>query len=88
MKYSKDKYIHINNDWALQGDEMCITLYRKRIAKSGGIQYDAKGYFQDYPYALQRMVDMDIGPLNNIQFICDKIEQLRNDIQTAFKNQK
>jgi two-component SAPR family response regulator len=86
VKQSKDQYIHINNDWALHGDERHITLYKKHLTEKGTIYYDAKGYFQDYIYALQRMIDMDIGPLNNIQYICERIDQLRNDIETMIKH--
>ena len=85
MKHSKDKYIHINNEWALHGDEHHITLYKKHLTETGIIYYDAKGYFQDYPYALQRLVDMDIGSINNVQYICDRIDELRKDITALFK---
>jgi hypothetical protein len=85
MKYSKDKYIHINNKWAIQGDDMCITLYQKRLTEKGVVQYDAKGYFNDLAHTLQRMIDMDIQPLNNIQYICERIDELRKDISDALQ---
>jgi hypothetical protein len=85
MKYSKDKYIHINDEWAIQGDELCVTLYRKRFTENGVLQYDAKGYFQDLAYALQRMIDMDIQGLNNIQYMCERMDELRKDIMDTLK---
>jgi hypothetical protein len=86
MKHSKDKYIHINNEWALQSEELGVTLYRKRMSEKGILQYDVKGYYQDFPHALKRMIDMDIQGLNNVQYICSRMDELRKDISDAFQS--
>ena len=83
MKNSKDKYIHIGTDWALQGNETCITLFRRRVTPKGKVQYDPKGYFIDYPYALKRMIDMEIGPLNVVEDIVKAIDNLRDHIDNS-----
>ena len=78
--------IHIGTDYALQGDRMCITLFKRRVTEKGKVQYDPLGYYQDFPYALKRMVDMEIGPLNVVEDIVRAIDNLREHIDTALSS--
>jgi len=84
MKDGKDEMIHVGPNYALQGDSLCITLYKRRVTKKGKAQFDAVGYFVDFKQALKRMVDMDIGPLNNIESIVAAVDNLREHIDFVF----
>ena len=82
MKHAKDDLLHINKTWAVKGDDLCLTLYRKRIAKeSGQLQFDAKGYFTSWESLLHRLIDLDINPRKNIEHIVDRILDLKNSIR-------
>jgi hypothetical protein len=78
MKTSKNEMIHIGPDWALKGDELCLTLYKRRINDKGVEQWDAKGYYPDFHQAYKAMVQKEIGPLNNIKNIIMAIDNLRD----------
>ena len=80
VKASKNTMIHIGPDWAVQGDEDCLTLYRRRINKKGKEQWDAKGYYSDYHELYRAMVRKEIGPLNNIESIIKAIDNLHDFI--------
>ncbi len=80
MKHAKDNLLHINNTWAVSGDNLCLTLYRKRVAKSGQLQLDAKGYFTSWEALLHRLIDLDINPRKNIEHIVDSIQELKEHI--------
>jgi len=77
MKTSKDNMIHIGPDWAISGDELCITLYRRRITQNGTVQWDAKGYFQNLPDTFKRMVDMELNPSVDFEDIINGIDNLK-----------
>ena len=76
MKQSKNEMIHIGDGWALQGDEVCITLYKRRVTDKGKEQYDPKGYYNNYHEAYRAMVNKEIGPLNNVEKIIKAIDNL------------
>lgn len=61
---------------------MCITLLKRRVTEKGKVQWDAKGYFNNFPEALKRMVDMEIGPLNVVENIVTAIDNLREHIDS------
>lgn len=82
MKNEKEKMIHVGPDYALQGDRLCITLFKRRVTEKGKVQWDPLGYYPDFPYALKRMVDMEIGPLNVIENIVAAIDALREHIDS------
>ena len=78
--------IHIGVDWALQGDETCITLYKRRVTEKGAEQYDAKGYYKDFHQAYKAMVIKEIGPLNNVESIIKAIDGLYDELQKLPNN--
>ena len=82
MKSSKDNMIHIGPDYAIRGDRLCLTLLKRRITEKGKAQWDAIGYYSDYKYALKRMVDYEIGPLNVIEDIVKAVDNLREHIDS------
>jgi hypothetical protein len=82
MKNSKEKMIAIGPDYALSGDRFCITLFKRRVTEKGKVQYDPLGYYQDFPYALKRMIDMEIGPLNVVEDIVKAVDNLREHIDS------
>lgn len=87
MKSSKDNMIHIGPDYAIQGDRYCLTLYKRRIAKKTGLeQYDVIGYFTSIEALFHQLVDMDIGPINNLQDIAERIENLKGWISGTLEN--
>jgi len=86
MKRSKNEMIHIGADWALQGDETCITLYKRRVTEKGAEQYDAKGYYNDFHEAFKAMVIKEIGPLNNVENIIKAIDGLHDTIESLPKS--
>lgn len=74
--------IHIGADYAVQGDRFCLTLFKRRVTEKGKVQWDALGYFEDFKYLLKRLVDMEIGPLNNIESIVNAIDHIREHIDS------
>lgn len=80
MKTSKDNMIHIGLDWAIQGDEFCWTLYKRRVTKKGSAQWDAKGYYISLNDLLKRLVSMDIGPVNNLAYVAQRQDELQKHI--------
>jgi hypothetical protein len=69
--------IHIGPDWALSGDEQCITLYKRRITTKGKLQWDPKGYYLNLEHALKRMVDMEINPITDLEDIVKGLDNLK-----------
>ena len=91
MNHSKDTYIHVNGEWALQADQYCVTLFKKRVAgkkakNAGQLQIDPVGYFGNYEHALQRLVDMDVQPINHIDYMVERISELKKDITKLIKS--
>ena len=84
MKASKNTMIHIGPDWAVQGDDLCLTLYKRRINKKGKEQWDSKGYYPDFQQLLKALVRMEINPINNIEFIVKAIDNLHEYIASKF----
>ena len=84
MKSSKESYIHISPHYALQGDELNVTLYKKRIVeKTGETQFDPIAYFPSLDKALHRVIDLDLGPVNNLKLVLDRIEELKKYISES-----
>ena len=81
MKTSKDNMIHVGPDWALSGDETCITLYKRRITKSNKARFDPKGYFNNLTDAFIRMVDLELNPLYELEDIVEGIDNLKKWIK-------
>jgi len=87
MKESKDNMIVVGADYALQGDSMCITLYKRRVVKNTGlVQWDAIGYFTNIEQAFHRMIDHDVGPINNLQDIAERITEIKKWISDVTQN--
>lgn len=82
MKNSKNKLLYIGPDYALSGDEQCVTLYKRRITKKGTEQYDAKGYFVDHKQALKRMVDMEFNQASSLEQIVKLSDMLKESIDS------
>lgn len=87
MKQSKDNMIHIGSDYAIQGDRYCLTLLKKRIVKkTGNIQWDAVAYFDTFESLFDKLVDMEIMPINNLQDIAERIIELKQWISDTTRN--
>ena len=82
MKTSKNEMIHIGADWGLQGDSMCITLYKRRITEKGQEQWDAIGFYPNFHDAYKAMVQKEIGPLNNVEKIIKAIDNLYDFVRS------
>ena len=87
MKNSKDKILHIGPHFGISGDDICLTLYKRRITQKGAEQWDVVGYFNAgrYDHALQRLLDMEVGGLNTLEDIVKCCDAVKEWIQTAFK---
>lgn len=81
--------IKINDDYSIDSDADCVTVYRAVVGKKG--KSKGKVYLRPYKYfptlksALYVLVDIvaqDEG-LQSVQFVADKIEQLRVDLFKA-----
>ena len=84
MKESKDNFIHIGPDYAIQGDTYCVTIFKRRIVqKTGKVQWDAIAYCSNLEQAYHRLIDMDLGPINNFQDIAERILDLKKWISDA-----
>ena len=83
MKVSKDNMIHIDKDYAIQGDDQSVVLYRKSVTKSGELRLDSGTHFSSLTDALFRLIEMDLGERKSFQAIIDRIDELKNSIITA-----
>ena len=83
MKSSKDKMIHIGPDWALSGDEQCVTLYKRRVTQKGRVQWDAKGYYKNLEHAYLHLIDMELTPLSDLEDVIKGIDHLKKWLSNA-----
>lgn len=81
--------IEIGTDWAVKSDEMCVTLLKKTVSKSGKsegkIVWIAKGYYPTYTMALQAMVEKDIQGLESLDLMVHRIEELKTEIDMKLR---
>jgi len=84
MKQSKDEtIIHINNNWAFQGDQLSITLFEKKINKKGKLDFYTRGHFNNMQQMYNRLIDMEINAAKTLELIVDRIDSLKQDIFTS-----
>ena len=84
MKNSKDDLIHIGSDWALGPDQICVTVFKRRITKKGKVQWDAVSYHNNTYDALQWCVDKEISIRSDIDDIIKGIDDLKKWIKEAW----
>ena len=80
MKNSKDDMLHIGPDYAISGNEDCVTLYKRRITDKGKVQYDAKGYFMNHKQLLRKMVDMELNQVAALDQLVKTSDYLKHCI--------
>lgn len=85
MKNAKDGMLHIHGDYAIQGDDLSVTLYRRRITQKGKLQYDVIGYYVNMEQCFNRLIDIEIGKSSDLEFMLDKIESLKKDLHEAVR---
>ena len=84
MKQSKDNnIIHINNDWAFQGDQLSVTLLEKKINKKGKLDFYTKGHFNNLQQMYNRLIDMEVNSAKTLELMVDQIASLKQDIFTS-----
>ena len=81
MKQSKDdKVIHLNGNWAIEGDAQAVTLYRKRINRKGKLDFYAEGYFPNLQQLFNRLIDIETNSAKTLELMVTAIEDLKRDI--------
>ena len=63
--------IKINKDWALKSDEYNVTLLKNK---------KAVGHYPDFATALKAMVDKDIQNLESLEYMVEKLNTLKAQI--------
>ncbi|MBW1812178.1 MAG: hypothetical protein JRJ39_00520 [Deltaproteobacteria bacterium] len=84
MKQNEDeKFIHINDNWAFQGDQLAITLFEKKVNKKGKLGFYARGHFNNLQQVYSRLIDMEINSARTLELMVDQIASLKQDIFTS-----
>ena len=79
------KLIHLNDDWAFQGDSLSVTLYRKKVSeKTGKLTLRPKGYFNNVEQMFHRLIDLDLNACTSLELVVDRINNLKADIEACF----
>ena len=63
--------ITINKDWALKSDEYNVTLLKNK---------KAVGHYPDFATALKAMIDKDIQNLDSLEYMVNKLNTLKAQI--------
>jgi hypothetical protein len=77
MKTIVDGYLYLKGGYAIQGDSICVTLYKERVTKKGQKQLDVIGYYPDISKAFNRLIDSEINQATDLQYLNEKIAELR-----------
>ncbi|MCK5616178.1 hypothetical protein KAR91_80685 [Candidatus Pacearchaeota archaeon] len=81
MKHSKDEtVIHLNKQYAFDGDALSVTLYEKRVSDKGNLGFFCKGHYNNVADMFYRLIDHDTNSCKSIQEIVDTIDKLKEDI--------
>jgi hypothetical protein len=77
MKTIVDGYLYLKDGYAIQGDSVCVTLYKERVTKKGQKQLDVIGYYPNIPQAFNRLIDSELNQASDLQYLNDKIAELK-----------
>lgn len=76
----------IGNKWRITSDSMCVTVSeRKKHKKTGVVHYVPRWYYNNLGQALEGLIDRDIGGLETLEFVCNRIVELKNEIKLALQ---
>ena len=81
--------IEVTDTYAIDSDDVCVTVYKKRIPKKGKhkgkTQWDGVWYFPNYAQAFKGLLDREINGLNasGFEFVTDRIKSLKAEITAA-----
>lgn len=77
------KGIMVGRNWKVGADSLNIVLYYRQVSKKIGREsWKAYGYYATATNALLELVNQGVRDtkLADLKTVCDKIDQLRNDI--------
>ncbi len=81
--------IHVTENYTLSGDEVCVSVHRKRISKDKKkIDYPTEAYFPNFELALKAVIQKEIsselnGHVSELSVIVEKINGLDKKIETT-----
>ena len=72
----------LNKEWAVMSDQVCVTLCRSYIGKTGKRIWKHLGYYNNLSHALQVFVDKSLQgeEIKSLEHINLRINELKNDI--------
>jgi predicted phage tail protein len=79
----QSKGIVIGKNWKLGADSMNIIVYQREVnKKTKEERWRVHGYFATIANAVMALVNQEVRDtqLANVKTVCDKIDQLHNDI--------
>lgn len=75
--------IKLNKKWSLDADVNCVTVYESLINKKTGKEYlRARWHYPNFESALKGLVDRDIQSIRKLEYIVDRIAELKQDVKT------
>jgi hypothetical protein len=86
MKTIVDGYLYLKGGYAIQGDSLCVTLYKERVTKKGQKQLDVIGYYPNIPQAFDRLIDTELNQAPDLQYLNDKIAELKTWAEDLLKS--
>lgn len=86
MKAIVDGFLHLEGGYAIQGDSVCVTLYKERVTKKGQKKLDVIGYYPNIPQAFNRLIDTELNQAPDLQYLSDKIAELKTWCEELIKN--
>ena len=86
MKTIVDGYLDLKGGYAIQGDSLCVTLYKERVTKKGQKQLDVIGYYPNIPQAFDRLIDTELNQAPDLQYLNDKIAELKTWAEDLLKS--
>ena len=73
--------LKLNERWYLDSDENCVTVLERCTKKKTGEKYfRSKWYYQNFKQALEGLVDRDIQSIKKLEYIVERIEQLKSEL--------
>lgn len=86
MKTIFDGLLHLKGGYAIQTDRYCVTLLKERITEKGKRQMDTIGYYNNISQAFDKLIDMECAQAPDLQYLGDKITELKTWAEDLLKN--
>ena len=91
MEQAKNGGMLVGNNWRVRSDNLNIILEQQQINKANGEKYwQVHGYYSSVASTLLELVEQGVRDtqLKDLKTVCDKIEQLRQDILHSMTKDK